>query len=93
MYNKENLDLIIKVIGGKKLKNHSIKFLKRINNDGSNLIDIKSQPKKICINAETVKINCLSITHKKYIAFFRGSSYIVEVIDNETGEKLPYINK
>ena len=78
----------IKIRGGRKLKNHTLKFLSRIDNDGSSLIPI-TEP--IEFNTPTkYKVHCLSITHKKWIASDGMSTYIVEIIENETKKKIPY---
>jgi len=77
----------IKTLDGKKLKHHKLHFLSRINNDGKTLIPFKEQPD--FFTHEKFKVFCLSITHKKWVATDGMSTYIVEIIDTNTDNKIP----
>ena len=83
----ENIEMKIKRLGGKEWKNVRVKFLKRILSDGTRLIDQDDKEPEKWIGEITVF--CLSITHKKWIATDGFSTYIAEIFDIKTGEKLP----
>jgi len=77
----------IKTMDGKKLKHHKLHFLARIDNTGGKLIKFKKQPDYFI--TEKFTVFCLSITHKKWIATDRMSTYIVEIIDTKNNVKIP----
>jgi len=69
--------IIIKDLDGKVIHDKKLKFISRINNDGSGMIQHGEHP--IIIGETIFRIHCLSLTYKKFIATCGMSTYIVEL--------------
>lgn len=71
--------------GERYFSNVEAKFLKRVKNDGSGLEDFTKTP----VLTDEILVYCLSISNQKYMATCGMSTYIIELIDKNTGEKYP----
>ena len=74
---------------GRKLRNVEIVFLKRISGNGEVLVTLDLDYKPNLFRYFTV--DCLSITHKTWIASDGMSKFIVKLRNQVTGHYLPNI--
>lgn len=66
---------------GRFVTGKRIKFISRIANDGTEMIKYKDGEQPSMFGTSEIVVNCLSITHKRWIATDGMSCYIVELQD------------
>lgn len=80
-YNgKSKNQIIIKYVSGEPILDKKLKFICRIYNDGTKMVQFNEHP--IILGKTTFTIHGLSMTYKRYIATDGMSTYVVELEDH-----------